>query len=123
MALNQERLAGPSAIANTASSSTPPADGSYTYQVPSTYVTIVKQIMLTNITAETRRVTVWLKPSALAYASMTSAQAIYFDYEISPYATSILNLSLVMDAGDRIYARASVASSVNITISGLEETP
>lgn len=122
MALNQERLAGPSAIANTASSSTLPAEGSYTYQVPSSTVTIVKQIMLTNITGERRNITIWLKPSATAYASITSANAIYFDFIVSPFTTEILNLSLVMDENDRLYARASAASSVNITISGLEES-
>lgn len=121
MALNQERLAGPSAIANTASASTLPSEGAFTYQVPSATVTIVKQIMLTNITSETRKVTIWLKPSATAYASMTTANALYYDYSLSPFSTNVLNLSLVMDASDRLYARASAASSVNITISGLEE--
>ena len=121
MALNQERLAGPSAIANTASASTLPAEGSYTYQVPASTTTIVKQIMLTNITSEARKLTIWLKPSATAYASLSSANALYYDYDISANATAILNLSLVMDAGDRLYVRASAASSVNITISGIEE--
>lgn len=121
MALNQERLAGPSAIVNTASASTLPSEGAFTYQVPSATVTIVKQIMLTNITSETRKITIWLKPSATAYASITTANTLYYDYSISPFTTNVLNLSLVMDASDRLYARASAASSVNITISGLEE--
>lgn len=121
MALNQERLAGPSAVATSAGASTPPAEGSYTYQVPSATTTIVKQIMLTNITAESRYITAWLKPSAVAYASMTTAQSIYYELKIGPYSTEILNLSLVMDQGDRIYMRASAASSVNVTINGIEE--
>lgn len=122
MALNQERLAGPSAIANTAGAATLPAEGNYTYQVPSATVTIVKQIMLTNITSESRNITLWLKPSTTAYASITSANALYYDFAISPLSTEVLNLSLVMDQNDRLYARASAASSVNITISGLEES-
>lgn len=121
MALNQERLAGPTAIANTASASTLPAELSYTYQVPSSTTTIVKQIMLTNVTSESRTITAWLKPSATAYASVGNGNALYFEFPIAPYTTEILNLSLVMDASDRIYARASAASSVNITISGIEE--
>ena len=122
MALNQERLAGPSAIANTATASTLPAEGSYTYQVPASTTTIVKQILLSNVTSEPRSVTIWLKPSATAYASITAGNILYFDYLISPNATATLNLSLVMDDSDRLYIRASAASSVNVTISGLEES-
>ena len=121
MALNQERLAGPAAIANTASATTLPAEGSYTYQVPSATVTIVKQILLTNTSTEPRSITIWLKPSATAYASMGNGNILFFDNLISPNSTTALNLSLVMDAGDRLYARASASTSVNITISGIEE--
>lgn len=121
MALNQERLAGPVAIANTASATTLPAEGSYTYQVPSATTTIVKQILLSNASTEPRSVTIWLKPSATAYASMGNGNILYYDNLISPQSTTALNLSLVMDASDRLYARASASSTVNITISGIEE--
>lgn len=121
MALNQERLAGPVAIANTASSTTLPAEGSYTYQVPSATTTIVKQILLSNITSDVRSITIWLKPSATAYASMGNGNILYHDISLSPNSTTALNLSLVMDASDRIYARASASSSVNITMTGIEE--
>jgi len=122
MALNQERLAGPTAIATTASAATLPAEASQTYLVGAGVVTIVKQIMLSNITAESRTVTIWLKPSATTYSSTMNANALYYELELNPYDTQVLNLSLVMDDGDKLYARASAASSVNITISGLEES-
>lgn len=121
MALNQKRLAGPSAIANTATSTTLPAEGSFTYQVPASTTTIVKQMLLTNASSEPRSVTLWLKPSATPYASMGNGNILYFDTIISPNSTTALNLSLVMATGDRLYARASAASTVNLTISGIEE--
>lgn len=122
MALNQERLAGPASIATTASATTPPASGSGSYTVGSGVTTIVKQIILSNITTETITVTIWLKPSATAYASMGNGNILFYDYAVEPNNTSLLNLSLVMDAGDILYARASAASSVNLTINGLEES-
>lgn len=122
MALTQKRLADPQAVITTASSTTKPTlDTDYVYSVPAGTTTIVKQIMLANVSSETIRVTLWLKPSAVAYASMGNAQIIYHDYAVEPNATSLLNLSLVMTASDRIYARTATSSTVNITISGLEE--
>lgn len=121
MALNQERVAGPVALLTTTNATTLPAEGSYTYQVPVSTTTIVKQILLTNVSSDPRSITMWLKPSATAYASVGLGNIIYYDLLISPNNTLALNLSLVLDAGDRLYARASAASSVNITISGIEE--
>jgi hypothetical protein len=122
MALTQKRLAGPSAIENTASATTLPASGNYTYEVPASTTTIVKQIMLTNTAGEPASMTMWIKPSATAYASLTNGNIIYYDFAVESNSTTLLNLSLVLAQSDRIYVRASGTDKMNITMSGLEES-
>lgn len=121
MALNQERLAGPVSIATTAGATIPPSSGSASYTVGSGITTIIKQIILSNISLETISLTIWLKPNATAYASMGNSNIIFYDYPVQPNDTALLNLSLVMDSGDSLFARASAANSINLTINGLEE--
>ncbi|MDA0898423.1 MAG: hypothetical protein O3A30_04005 [Bacteroidetes bacterium] len=117
MAFLQKRLAGPVAIATTASSTTAP--GSATYTVPVSTTTIVKQIMVTNTTASAQVVTIWIKPSA---ATIASTHIIFHSLTLAANETTLINLSLVMAASDAIYVRTG-ASGLNVTVSGIEETP
>ena len=117
MAFQQSRVSGPAALATTANSTTAPGSASYT--VPASTTTIVKQIMLSNITASARTVTVWVLPAS---ATIGNGHILFHALTQSANETTILNLSLVMITGDAIFARADAGSSVNMTVSGIEES-
>ena len=116
MAFLQKRLAGPVAITTTASSTTAP--GSATYTVPVSTTTIVKQIMVSNTTASAQVVTIWIKPDS---ATIASTHIVFHSLTLAANETTLINLSLVMSAGDAVYVRAG-ASGLNVTVSGIEET-
>lgn len=117
MAFQQSRVSGPVALATSADSTTAPASASYTVAASTT--TIVKQIMLSNITASARTVTLWVLPNA---ATIGTGHILFHDLTQSANETTILNLSLVLVTGDAIYARADAVSSVNMTVNGIEES-
>jgi len=117
MAFNQERLAGPAFVASTATSTTAPASATYT---PDTGVTtIVKQMMLSNITANAQVVTVWLKPNGITLAS---SHILFHSLTLAANETVLVNMSLVMNESDSIFARTGTSSAVTITLSGIEES-
>lgn len=109
MALIQKRLGGPSQL--TASSAT-------YYTVPASTTTIVKQIILTNTTASAKTVTVRLYTSGTENNTFDILSAV----AIAANETITFNCSMVMAATETIKALASSATSVNITIFGIEET-
>jgi hypothetical protein len=113
MALIQTRLSGPSSIATVGTY------GGSQYTVPNTATsTIVKQIILSNITAAVHTVTVTLKPSGITIAD---THILLKDLTLTEKETTFINLALVMETGDEIYVLSS-SSSVNATISGVEVT-
>lgn len=117
MAFTQTRLAGPGFVTQTASSTTAPGSASYT--VPVSTTTIVKQIMLSNITANAQSVSVWLKPNGVTIAS---SHLIFHSLSLVANETTLLNLALVMNAGDALFIRTGTASAVVQTVTGIEET-
>ena len=117
MAFQQSRVSGPAALATTASSTTAPGSASYT--VPASTTTIVKQIMLSNSRASARTVTLWVLPNS---ATIGNGHILFHALTRSANETTLLNLSLVMVTGAAIFARADAGSSVNITVSGIEES-
>lgn len=118
MAFTQKRVAGPATLANLSTMNTAPGSASYTVGVGVT--TIVKQIMFSNLTSSTQQVTAWVKPTAAGSAG--DSHIVFHSLDLAAYETMLINLSLVMDAGDAIYAGAGNASSVNMTVSGIEES-
>lgn len=109
MAFTQKRLGGPTQL--TTSNVT-------IYEVPSATTTIVKQIILTNVTASAKTATVRLAPLGV---SPTNAMDILSGITLAANETLAFNCSLVMDATDELIAFANAATSVNITVSGIEE--
>lgn len=89
-----------------------------------TVTTIVKQIILCNTeSSTTRTVTMHLYNTT----SPTNAQLILSGLSLAAGETKIINLSLPLRSAasggqERLYAFASAANSVTITISGIEET-
>ena len=117
MAFLQKRVAGPVTLANIATMATAPGSASYTAGVGVT--TIVKQIMFTNITSSTQQVSMWMFDGS---GSIADSDIVFHSLDLAAYETMLINLSLVMDDGDAIFAGAGNASSVNLTVSGIEET-
>lgn len=120
MAFNQTRIVGPTTLGTTASATTLP--GSAAYVVPSGETAILKQIILSNLTASAKSVTIWLVPYG---TTATNAHIVFHDLTMQANETTLINLSLVMQEaggiGDSLYARASAASAVNLTVNAVVE--
>jgi hypothetical protein len=117
MAFTQTRLSGPATLSNIASMNTVPGSASYTVGVGKT--TIVKQIMFSNLTSSTQQVSTWVVPPL---AAAGDSHMIFHSLDLAAYETMLINLSLVMVAGDSVWVGAGTASSVNFTMSGIEES-
>lgn len=119
MPVTPKRLSGPTQL--TASSVAQ-------YTVPQSTTTIVKQIIVTNTTASAKTVTVRLKPANVAEAA---THDILSAMNVAANETVTFNCSLVLNNNgstsnstnsDQITALASAATSVNLTVVGIEET-
>lgn len=119
MAVTQKRLAGPSQLT---------ASSAVYYTTPQSTTTIVKQIVLTNTTASAKTVTVRLKPLNVTEAS---THDIMSAMTIAANETIAFNCSLVLTNNgstanatnsDQLTALCSSATSVNMTVVGIEET-
>jgi hypothetical protein len=118
MALTQKRLAGPAQLT---------ASSAVYYTVPVSTTTIVKQIILTNTTASAKTVTVRLKPLGVTEAA---THDIVSAMSLAANETMSFNCSLVLNNNgstasatnsDQLTALCSSATSVNITVVGVEE--
>ena len=89
------------------------------YTVPASTVTIIKQIMLCNTHASAVTVNVALTNSAAS--STTVANRVLSSFNISSNETTMIAMSLVMTAGEKLWASASTDDVVNILVVGLEE--
>jgi hypothetical protein len=81
--------------------------------------TIVKQIVLSNITASAQTVTVTLKPNGVTIAD---THILFKDLSLTEKETTLLNLSVVMNTGDEIHILCGNATSVNATVNGIVVT-
>jgi hypothetical protein len=113
MAMTQKRLSGPAVVINSGTY------GGSQYAVPVSTSTIVKQIVLTNITASAQTVTISVKPSGVALAD---THQIFKDLSLTEKETTLLNMSLVLNASDELYMLCGTGSAVNATVSGIEIT-
>lgn len=119
MAITQKRLAGPAQLT---------ASSAIYYTVPISTTTIVKQIILTNTTASSKTVTVRLKPLGVAEASthdIISAMSLAANESMSFNCSLVLNnngSTANATNSDQLAALCSSATSVNITVVGIEES-
>lgn len=125
---NQKRIVGPVRVPTSASASTLPSSALYT--VGTNTVDIIKQIIVTNTASAAKTYTLWLKPAAVALGSVNDTHMIFNNFTINANETTFINLSLVVEyvagsvnAGDALYMRASDGTSLNVTISAVQETP
>jgi hypothetical protein len=119
MAVFQKRLSGPARITTTSS---------VAYTVPEDTTTIVKQIILTNITTSAKGVTIRLKPMN---DTETDSHDILSNIIVNANETVSFNCSMVLinngntasnTTSDQITALCSANSSINVSIFGIEET-
>lgn len=119
MPVTQKRLAGPSQLT---------ASSAVYYTVPQSTTTIVKQIILTNTTASAKTVTIRLKPLNVTEAA---THDIISAMSLAANETMSFSCSLVMNNNgstanatnsDQLTALCSSATSVNMTVVGIEET-
>jgi len=92
------------------------------YTVGSGETTIVKQIMVCNTDSSA---TITFSLCLLGSADTTATEPddlIFSAVALDPGETRLINLSLVMVASEKIYGKASTASKITITISGIVET-
>lgn len=89
------------------------------YTVPSSTTSIVKQILLANITSSDATATIHFIPDG---GSLSSTNKIFGEITISANTTQVVDLSSVISNGVRIQALSGTASAINIHISGVEVT-
>lgn len=110
MAFTQKRVYGPAAMATTAANiHTSPSS-------PTATSTIIKQILLCNTTGAVQTATLYVAASN----AVSDAKTIFKAISLDPSETTILNLALVLAAGEIISGFASDVG-VTITINGIEE--
>lgn len=89
------------------------------YTVPSATSTIVKQILIANVTSTAATATVHFVPSA---GSASSSNKIFGEITISANSTQVIDLSTILPTGATIQALAGAANSINIHASGVEDS-
>jgi hypothetical protein len=119
MAFDVKRLVGPSQLSTSFSTE---------YTVPLDTTTVVKQIILTNISGSAKTATVRLKPMNVAEAN---THEILSNISVGANETVAFSCSIVLENNgstanstnsDQLTCYASSNSSVNITIVGTEES-
>lgn len=90
------------------------------YTVPASTTAIIKQIMLCN--THSSAVTVHVSLTGSAASSTTAANRILNSFSVATNETTMVAMSLVMTAGEKLWASASSDDVVNIVVVGIEET-
>jgi len=80
--------------------------------------TIVKQILLSNVTGTAASVRIAITPFS---GTPSSTNAIMQDVEIEANSTLVADIVQVLNVLDKLHARTSISGAVNITISGIVE--
>lgn len=89
------------------------------YTVPSLTTSIIKQILLANITSSDATATIHF---VLDGDSLLPTNKIFGEITISANTTQVIDLSSVLPVGTQIRALSGTASAINIHISGVEAT-
>ena len=79
------------------------------YTVPESTTTIVKNIVLTNKTANNAKITITI-----------AGTEVICGYSVAANDTVVIDLSLVMNATETITVQSGTANAINIYISGVE---
>ena len=113
MALIQTRLVNPTTLTTSIST---------VYTVAAGETVIVKQLLLCNILGTaggSAEATVYLVPNGQTRGNQ---HKILSNIGVFENETTLINLALVMTAGDKLDVVASAGSALNLTLSGIRET-
>ena len=88
---------------------TPATTGTVYYTVPANTTTIVKNIVLTNITGSSATITI-----------QVANKDVISSYTVNARDTVVIDLSLVMTAGQVITISQGTSNAINVFISGVE---
>jgi hypothetical protein len=104
MSFTDKRLCNPTQLTTS---------GQTLYTVPSSKTSIIKQIVVTNITGSAATFSLYI-------GSAATPNALFSATSVAANDTIIINLSQVLNSLDILTALASANNSLNITISGVE---
>lgn len=90
------------------------------YTVPSVTTTIIKQILFCN--THNAAVTIHVAVTGSGSSSTTAANRIFNSFSVAANETTMVGMSFVMTAGEKLWASASVDDVVNIAVAGIEES-
>ena len=82
------------------------------YTVPTGYSAIIKQLVVTNISASAATFTLYIN-------SAVAGSALFSNTSVAANDTVIINLSQVLTTGETLRALASTGSALNLTVSGV----
>jgi hypothetical protein len=112
MAFTEKRLSGPAVL--TANTET----NLYTCPTAQTTTTMIKQFVVTNTSASaTATISISLVPVT---QTAGTANRLFNSLSLAANETVLLDVSQVMTSGDFISAKSSASSTINVTISGVE---
>jgi hypothetical protein len=112
MAFTEKRLAGPTAL--TANTET----NLYVCPTTQTTTTLIKQVLVTN-TGSATTFDLSLVPQG---GTAGTANRLFSALALSANETVLLDVSQVMSSGDFISAKSGAGSTVNVTVSGVENS-
>jgi len=104
MSFTEKRLCNPTQLTTS---------GQTLYTVPSSKTSIIKQIVVTNVTGSVATFSLYI-------GSAATPNALFSATSVAANDTIIVNLSQVLTQNEILTALASVNSALNITISGVE---
>jgi hypothetical protein len=104
MSFTEKRLCNPTQLTTS---------GQTLYTVPASKTSIIKQIVVTNVTGSVATFSLYI-------GSVATSNALFSATSVAANDTVIINLSQVLTQNEILTALASANSALNITISGIE---
>lgn len=95
----------------------PSSSGATLYTVPSGASAIVKNIVMTNVTANDATLNISIVPAA---GSADVSNRILSDFTVPANGVSTFDCSIVMATGCKIYGKNNTNQAIVVTISGVE---
>lgn len=90
------------------------------YTAPASTSTIVKTIAVANTTTSSATATVYLIPTPGTAGSASDSNTVIPGVSIPANTTKVFTINQVMNASDVLAAKASVGTTLTVTVSGVE---
>ena len=96
----------------------PTATGSALYTTPVNKTSVLYQVLVTNVSLSTDKVTLYIVPPT---GSASTANMVLNNIEVQPNATLLYSAATALPAGTKIYATSNLMNSFNLTVDGTEK--